>query len=121
MRPFPSGLAPQRWGLGTPEPQRQSHPATKTQYVCIGSPPLIQDGRRAGPSKHLVTFEGSRAKTLRPTLPLPSALTLVRPSARRTAFGSGLPASWGLTLTLGLPPRDPSQGVWLPIARDWVT
>ena len=65
-------------------------------------------GDRAGPSKHLVTFEGPCAKTLQPTLPLPSALTLVRPSARRTAFGSGLPASWGLTLTLVQPPRGPS-------------
>ena len=34
------------------------------------------------------------AKTLGPTLPLPSALTLEGPSAPRTAMGSGLLASW---------------------------
>ena len=59
-----------------------------------------------------MTFEGARTKTLGPTLPLASTLTSAPPSARRTAGGSGLPASWGLTLSLGLPPRAPTQGAW---------
>ena len=46
---------------------------------------------------------------LGPTLPRASDLTLAHPSIRRRAGGSSLPASWGLTLTLGRPPRGPSQ------------
>ena len=59
-----------------------------------------------------------RAKTLVPTLPLPNALTSAPPSAPRTVAGSHLPASWGLTLTLGQPPRGPSQGSWCRYTGD---
>ena len=60
-----------------------------------------------------------RTKTLGPTLPLPSALTLDRPSTCRTAMHLGLSSSWGLSLTLGRPPRGPSKGTWCHKAGDW--
>ena len=50
-----------------------------------------------------------RAKTLGPTILLACALTSACPSARCTDGGSELPASRGLTLTLGWPPESPSQ------------
>ena len=61
---------------------------------------------------------GPCPKALGPTFPLVSALTSTRPSARNTAAGSDLPASWGLTLTLGRFPRGPSQGALRRHARD---
>lgn len=61
-------------------------------------------GEPAGPSEHLTTFEGPHPKTLGPTFPHSSILTSALCSARHTAFGSGLQASWWLTLTLGRPP-----------------
>ena len=51
--------------------------------------------------------------------PLRCTLTSAHLSAHHTAIGSGLPASWGLTLTLGCPLRGPSQGAWHHIAEDW--
>ena len=51
--------------------------------------------------------------------PAPSALTLAHPSTPCTAGRSGLPASWGLTLTLGRPPRGSSHGSWCRNAWDW--
>ena len=59
----------------------------------------------------------ARTKTLGPRLP--RALTLGHPTACSTALGSGLLASWGLTLTLGWPPMGPSQGAWRHNAGDW--
>ena len=44
-RPFPRGLAMQCRGLGTPEPQCQTHPASTPTARPIGAPPLIQTGR----------------------------------------------------------------------------
>ena len=80
----------------------------------LGAPPVIQGGRTGRASEPPATFEGPppRAKMLGPTLLLSRALTSARPSARCTAGGSGLPASWGLTLTLGRPSRGPSEGAW---------
>ena len=72
-----------------------------------------------GPPSHHRHSNSPRAKTHGPTLPIPSALTLASPSVHRTAFGSCLPASWGLTLTLGQPPCVPSQGAWHHNAGDW--
>lgn len=43
--PFPRGLAPQCWGLRTPEPQCQTHAATRSTPGPIGALPLIQGGR----------------------------------------------------------------------------
>ena len=60
-----------------------------------------------------------RDKSLGPMLPLPSALTSAHPSINCTAISSFLPASWGLTLTLGLPWRGPSQGGWHRYAGPW--
>ena len=53
-------------------------------------------------------------KALGPTFPLVSALTSTRPSARNTAGGSDLPASWRLILTLGRSPEGPSKGLGAP-------
>ena len=50
---------------------------------------------------------------------LASALISACPSSCRTASGSGLPASWELTLTLGQPPRGPSQWAWCCNSGDW--
>ena len=46
---------------------------------------------------------------LGPTFLLASALTSAHLSARRTASRSGLPASWGLILTLGWPRGAPHK------------
>ena len=58
------------------------------------------------------------APTLGATLPLPHVLTSARRSAPRTAGGSGLSGSWGLTLTLGQSTRGPSPGAWSHSPRD---
>ena len=102
--PFPRGLALQSWVLGTAKPERQTHPVSRPPHGCIRAPPLIQDGRRAEPSETPGTFEGTRAKTLVPVLPLHSALSSAHLTAHHRAFGSVLLASWGLTLTQGRPP-----------------
>ena len=49
-------------------------------------------------------------KTLGPRPPLTNALTSARPYACRTPGGSGLAASWGLTLTPGRPRGAPPKG-----------
>ena len=50
-----------------------------------------------------------RTKMLGPRLMFTSTLTSAQLAARRTGGVSGLPASWGLTLTVGRPPRGPSR------------
>ena len=60
-----------------------------------------------------------RAKMLGPTLPLSSALTSARPSARCTAGRPGLQVSWSLTLTLDWPLKGCSQGAWRHNVDDW--
>ena len=73
-----------------------------------------------GPLRPRRPSKAPHAKMLGPTLPLASALTTARNTvARRTAGGSGLPPSWGLTLTLGRPMSSPSQGPWRHNAGDW--
>ena len=72
-----------------------------------------------GPPSLLGPSKAPGAKTLGPTLPLVSAITSARPSARHTAGGSCLPASLGLTLTLGRSPRGTSQLVWRSNTGDW--
>ena len=44
--PLPRGLETQRRALGTPEPQRQIHPAASPPLRPLGAPPVIQGGRR---------------------------------------------------------------------------
>ena len=111
-RPFPRGLAPQHWILGTPESQHQTHTAPGRPLGPRGA--IAHSGRenRQGPQSPWRHSKAPHAKTLGPTLPLPCALISARQSACRTAMGSGQPASWGLTLTLGWPPSGPSQGAW---------
>ena len=74
-----------------------------------------------GPPKPQRPLKAPRGKMLGPTLLLASALTSSHTSARRTAGVSGLPDSWGLTLTLGLPLRGPSELAWRRNAGDWGT
>ena len=60
-------------------------------------------------------MKASCAKMLGPMLPLAIALTLAYPFAHRTAGGSGLPASCGITVTLrrprGAPPKGPGAAM----------
>ena len=116
--PFPRGLVPQCWGLRTPEHQCQTHPAAKPPPRSIGAPPLIQAGESPGPSKYPATIKGPPRQNTGAKLPLPSALTSTRPSAAQKALALGLLAFWGLTLTLGWPPRGYSQGPWSHNAGD---
>ena len=83
------------------------------------APPINQAGERAGPSEPPSTFECPLCQNPWATLPLPSAFTLARPPTSHRAFGSGLPASWWLTVTLVQPLRGRSQGAWCPKAGDW--
>ena len=57
--PFPRGLVPQCRGLGTPEPQRQTHPASTLTARPIGVPPLIQGGRTGRALRTQVTFKST--------------------------------------------------------------
>ena len=75
-------------------------------------------GERAG-SSELPAFVGPLCQNTWPTLPLPRLLTSAHHSAQCRAAGSGLQATWGLTLTIGRPHRCPSQGAWHHNAGDW--
>ena len=119
--PLPRGLAPPSLGLGpqAPSPDSPCLPAaTRATRGAAG-----HSGRKngQGPLSHWRLSKALRAKTLVPTLPLPSALTSARPSAPCTEGGSGLPVLCGLTLTLGWPSRVPPKdsgaympGIWDP-------
>ena len=72
-----------------------------------------------GPPSPRRLSKAPRVKTLWPTLPLASAHTSARPTARRTVGQLGLPTSWGLTLTLGRRPRGPSQEALCRNTSDW--
>ena len=117
--PFPRGLVLQSWGLETHEPYarltlkpgQQTGPPGATAHSGWENVP-------GPPSRHQHS-NSPCAKTHGPMLPIPSALTLASPSARSTAFGSCLPVSWGLTLTLGRPLSFLSQGAWHHNAGDW--
>ena len=80
-------------------------------------------GRENGhcPPRHWRPSKAPHGKTLGTTLPRASSLTSACPSAHRTDGESGMLASWELTLTLGPPPRDPSQSAWQHNAGDWGT
>ena len=117
--PHSRDLAPQRRGLQTPEPQRRTHPAALTPRRPLRAPLVIQGGstgRALEPWRH---SKVPRAKTLESTCLLASALTSVSPSARRTASGSGLRASWRLKLTIGRPLRGHSKGTWCSNVSYW--
>ena len=108
--PLRRGLVPQHRELGTPQPQRRTHPVTLPPPGPQGRCRSFRAGKRAGSSDPPATFEGFPRQNASAKLPLARALTSARPSARRTAGTSGLPASWGLTVTLGRPPRGHYQG-----------
>ena len=56
--PLPRGLAPERGGLGIPEPQRLTHPAAPPPLGLLGALPVIQEGEWAWPAESPETFEG---------------------------------------------------------------
>ena len=109
--PFPRGLARQRWVLGTPEPQRQTHTAARPPHGPNGRHLSFRVGERAGPSEPPSTFECPLCQYPWAMPPLHSDLNSSCPSARHTALSWGLRASWGLSLTLGQPrgslPKEP--------------
>ena len=72
-----------------------------------------------GPPSPRRPSKAPRTKTLGPKHLLASALISDHPSAPCRVGGSGLLASWGQTLTLGRPPRGPSQGAYHCNAWDW--
>ena len=106
----PRGLVPPCWGLGNPEPKLRTHPAAPPPPWPLGCRWSLRAGERAGPSELTATIEGPPRQNSWAHVPASSAFTSARPSARRTAGRSGLPASSGLTLTLGQLTRGPSQG-----------
>ena len=117
--PFPRGLVPQCWGLGTTDPQCQTHPVARTTPGPLGAPLIIQAGS---------TSRALRAPrdNQRPhgTKPLGQSSCSYRPQwgpllARHTAISSVLLASCGLPLILRHPPRGSSQGPWGHKAGDW--
>ena len=78
-------------GIGDPRaPALDTLPAASCHPCPSGRCQSFRAGEWAGSSKPPATFEGPGGKTLGPTLPLPSALTSARPSAHRTAVGTGL-------------------------------
>ena len=66
---LPRGLAPQRWGLGTPEPKRRTHRAAPLPPGVVGALPVIQGGKRTGPSEPPATFEGPLRQNARALSP----------------------------------------------------
>ena len=54
--PLPRGLALQRWGLGTPEPQRRTHPATPPSPGPLGALLIIHGGRTGRALRGPATF-----------------------------------------------------------------
>lgn len=106
----PGGLPPQRGGSGTPEPQRQTQPATAPQPGPLGAPPSIQRRRTGRDPEPLATFDHpSRQKPWAQVPPPPRCLispTLRSPHTQRIGPAQLL----RLTLTLGRPegplPRD---------------
>ena len=117
--PFPRGLVPQSWGLETHKPQCQTHPEARPPNGPTGGCRSFRTGERAGPSEPPSTFELPPCQNAWAHDPHPQCPQLGQASAHSTAFGSCLPASWGLTLTLGQPPSVPSQGAWHHNAGDW--
>ena len=64
---------------------------------------------QAGPSEPPATFEGPTRQNTWAHAPARQRPHLGPPLPHHTASGSGLPASWGLTLTLGRPRVDPPR------------
>lgn len=117
--PFPRGMAPQCWGLGPQSPAPDSHlgQATTCDHWGATAHSGLEKGQSTASPQRL--SKAPCTETLGPKLRLTSALTSACSSARLTAFGSGLPASLWLTLTLGHPPRDRSQETCSCNFGDW--
>ena len=106
-------------GVRDQEPQCQTHPLSRPPQGQRGTTNHSVMEKVQGPPSPQGFSKALQAKTLGPTLPLPSAFTSSHPSAPHTALHSHRPASWGLTLTIVWPLRVPSQGVWCHKAGDW--
>ena len=114
------GLGAPTLGIGNLRTPALDSPCSPPPPGPLGAPPVIQARERVGPSEPLASFEGRQRQNTwahapthqRPPLGPP-------PPPRHTAHGSCLPASSGLILTLGRPPRGSSQGAWHRNARDW--
>ena len=98
--------------MGTPEPWPESPCCHAAAWAHRGAADHSGRENRQGPPRPGGTSKAPCAKTLGPTLPLPSALTLAHPSACHTALRFNLPASWGQTLKLRRPTSGPTQGAW---------
>ena len=84
-----------------------------------GTRSSFRKGERQSTPSPRRPLKALHAKSLGPMPPLPSVLNLACHYAHRTAFCSFLRASCGLTLTLGRPPRGPSQVAWRHNAGEW--
>ena len=132
-RPLPRGLAPQCQGLGTPEPQRGTHPAAPPPPKPLGAPPVIQGGRKGRalraapdlrPSKapaqtSLGYCSGSPAPSPQPNTPGaaqprigPAGLLEANPNPRPAPEGP-IPRSLALQ-RWGLGTLEPHTGLTLP-------
>ena len=105
------------WDCQAPVPDSPCCQATTWAHQCpmahsvwekVQSPP--------SPRRHL---KAPHAKTLVPMPPLHRDLTTTCHSVHHTPFHLFLWASWGLTLTLHLPPWGPSQVAWRCNTGDW--
>ena len=105
------------WGPPSPSAGLTLRP-TATRAVIGAAGHSGQENVQGTPSPWRLS-KAPCAKTLVPTLPLLNARSSACPSARCTSSRWGLPASWGLTLTLVGLLRGPSQGVWRPNVGDW--
>ena len=121
----PMGPSPGAWRLNAGDwgPPSPSAGLTHPYPVATGAARVaaILSGRENGqsPLSPWRPSKATSAKEVGPTLLLTSALTSACPSTQRTAGGSGVPASWGLTLTLGRPSRGTYQGACGRNTRNW--
>ena len=76
-KPLPRGLALQHMALGTPKSQCETHCQPATTRGPLGAPPVIQGGKRAGPSKPLAMFKGPLHKNAGYHIPVPQRPHLV--------------------------------------------
>ena len=107
---LPRVLAPHCRGLGTPEPQRWTHPAAPPPPGPRRALPVIQVRRTAGPSEPPAAFEGAlrqNAWAHAPACQRPHLGPPLRSLPRQRIRPAGL---WGLTLTLRRPPGAPPKG-----------
>ena len=106
------------WG---PLIHHRTQPAAPPPPGALVAPPVIQGGRKGTALRGFNDLQKPTSQNAWADAPARQRPHLGPPSARRTAGRSGLPASWGLTLTLCRPPRIHSQGAWRSNPRDWGT